>query len=214
MIIEPKSATIAYRCPSCGGVPTSIVGIFNLSGDLFKLKCSCGGSELTVSKLPNDMFNITLPCITCSYPHSFEISRRVLFDSDIFIKPCGLSGFDICFIGKEDKVSEQIKRSNEEISKVLSDYAIENLKFDEHKEKLLSDPAVLDIVTFVISDMAEEGAIHCDCSDGQGHYVCDINDGGVDIVCKNCSCSAHVPTHSTIAAYEFLNSDSLTLKKS
>ena len=50
MIIEPKKTTLAYRCPACGGVPTSIVGIFSLSAELFKLKCDCGGSALTIQK--------------------------------------------------------------------------------------------------------------------------------------------------------------------
>ena len=56
MIIEPKKTTLAYRCPACGGVPTSVVGIFSLNAELFKLKCDCGGSHMTVQKTEDGGF--------------------------------------------------------------------------------------------------------------------------------------------------------------
>ena len=59
MIIDQKKTTLAYRCPHCGAVPTSMVGAFSLSGDLFKLKCSCGNSHLTLEKTNDDKI---FPC--------------------------------------------------------------------------------------------------------------------------------------------------------
>ena len=46
MILQPKDTTIAYRCPECGTTVMSVVGALALSGDIIKLKCDCGGSEL------------------------------------------------------------------------------------------------------------------------------------------------------------------------
>ena len=213
MIIEPKNATIAYRCPRCGSVPTSYVDLFTLSGDLFKLKCDCGESELSVHKLPDSKFRLTVPCIACVHPHTFDISYQVLFNSDIFVIPCSLCGLDICFLGKSELVSKEIKRSNDEIAKMLGDYALSSLKSEKEEKEALADPAVLDIVSYVVQDMAEEGVIYCDCEHGHGDYLCEITDSGVTVSCKNCGAMARVPAESTIAAYEFLNSDSLTLKQ-
>ena len=67
MIIDQKKTTLAYRCPHCGAVPTSMVGAFSLSGDLFKLKCSCGNSHLTVEKTNDDTV------ITSENNNQFEI---------------------------------------------------------------------------------------------------------------------------------------------
>ena len=39
MIIDVKNASVAYRCPHCGDGVVSVVGIFSLSGDMFKIKC-------------------------------------------------------------------------------------------------------------------------------------------------------------------------------
>ena len=69
MIIEQKKTTLAYRCPKCGCLPTSIVGAFSLSGNLFKLKCECGGSFMTVEKLEQGKIRLTVPCVACPTPH-------------------------------------------------------------------------------------------------------------------------------------------------
>ena len=77
MIIEPKSTTIAYRCPACGGVAKGIVGIFSLSGDMFKLKCSCGNSHMTVLK-ENDQLRLIVPCVSCPVALIFALwARRI-----------------------------------------------------------------------------------------------------------------------------------------
>lgn len=211
MILEPKKSALAYRCPSCGGVPTAVASLFSLSGDLFKLKCDCKGSELLIHKLPENKFRLTVPCVACPHPHSFEVSKEVFFNSDIFIIPCSICGLDIFFLGKEELVSNEIKRSNDEIAQMLGDYALSSLKSDADESKL-SNPAILDIVTYVIEDMKQEGVIHCDCQDS-GDYSCNITDDGVVIECTKCGCSITVPTDSTISAYDFLNSDELILKK-
>lgn len=211
MIIEPKKTTLAYRCPACGGVPTSIVGAFSLSGNLFKLKCSCQGSYMTVQKETDGNLRLTVPCVACPRPHDYVLSKNVFFGSDIFIIPCSLCGIDICFIGKEEDVASAIVRSNDEIVKMLGDCSIEQLKTDGKKSEL-SDPQVLDIVSYVVRELHDEGNLHCNCKNDDGDYVCTIYDDYVLVKCKKCKASASVPANSTIAAHEFLNSDSLTLK--
>lgn len=211
MIIEPKKTTLAYRCPTCGGVPTSIVGAFSLSADLFKLKCDCGGSHMTVQKERDGSLRLSVPCVSCPRPHEYVLSRNVFFNSDSFIIPCSLCGIDICFLGHEDKVSEAIKYSNEQIVKMLGDYAIQQIKTKENNINIV-DPQIMEIVRFVVSDLHEEGKIYCNCENNDGDFQLDILEDFISINCKKCGAKAIVPADSTIAAHDFLNADHITLK--
>ncbi|MBQ8163310.1 MAG: hypothetical protein IJZ93_02955 [Clostridia bacterium] len=211
MIVNPKQTTLAYRCPACGGVVKSFVEIFSLSGNLFRLKCDCGGSYMTVEKTDDKKLRLTLPCLVCSYPHSYVISNSVFFDSDIFIVGCNLSGIDLCFIGKEDQVDEAVRISNEEILAMLGDVDISKLHTQEKEHHALSDPQVLDIVRFVINELNDEGNIHCNCKD-KGQICCDIYDEYVIVKCEKCGAKAQVDITSTSRAMDFLEADSLTLK--
>lgn len=209
MIIDQKKTTLAYRCPVCGGVPTSIVGAFSLSANLFKLKCSCGGSHMTVEKLNDGKLRLTVPCVACPKPHTYTISKDVFFNSDIFVIPCSLCGVDLCFIGTEGSVSDAVKHSNEEILKALGDSSLQGLKNDKKHD--LSDPQVVEIVTYVVHELNDEGKIFCNCKQGKGDYECNVYSDFVTVKCKNCKKSATIPADSTIAAHDFLNADKLTL---
>ena len=211
MIIEPKKTTLAYRCPACGGVPTSVVGIFSLNAELFKLKCDCGGSHMTVQKTEDGGFRLTVPCVSCPRPHDYVLSKNVFFNSESFIIPCSLCGIDICFIGNEDKVSEAVKHSNDEIAKMLGDIAIDKLKSSEDDLNIF-DPQVLDIVRFVIADLHEEGKVYCNCENNEGDILVDILSDLVSINCKKCGAKKIIPLDSTLAAHDLLNADSITLK--
>ena len=209
MIIQQRKTTLAYRCPSCGGVPTSMVGAFSLSGSLFKLKCDCGGSHMTVEKLNDGKVRLTVPCVACPSPHIYNLSSNVFFNSDVFVIPCALCGVDLCFVGNEQRVSDAIKRSNEDLMQMLGDSSLDGLKSNDEYE--LSDPQVAEIVTFVVSDLNEEGKIYCKCNQGDGDYECSVYNDFVTVKCKKCHASATIPADSTLAAHEFLNADKLTL---
>ena len=211
MILD-KKATFAYRFPTCGGVPTAIASVFSLTGDRFKLKCDCGGSELIIDKLPDNKYRLVVPCVACPHAHTYEISKDVMFNSEIFIIPCSICGLDIFFLGKEDLVSKEIKRSNEEIAQLLGDYALSSIKSDADQDKL-SNPAILDIVTFVVEDMKAEGVIYCGCKDGNGDYVCEVTDEGVEVKCTKCGYKTIAPIDSAISAEAFLNASELRLEK-
>ena len=209
MIIDQKKTTLAYRCPACGSVPTSMVGAFSLSGDLFKLKCSCGHSHMVVEKLRDGKLRLTVPCVACPTPHAYTVSRDVFFNSEVFLIPCSLCGVDLCFIGKESAVANAISQSNEEILRALGDNSLDSLKNDKKHE--LSDPQVVEIVTYVVHELNDEGKIYCGCAEGEGEYDCNVYSDFVTVKCKKCHKSATIPADSTIAAHDFLNADKLTL---
>ncbi len=211
MIIEQRKTTLAYRCPACGGVPTSMVGAFSLSGDRFVLKCTCKGSQLVVDKQSDGKLMLTVPCVSCPQPHNYILSREVFFNKEVFIIPCSTCGIDICFLGDNDKVSEAIEHSNDEIVKMLGDYAIQQLKTENNEDKLI-DPQIAEIIRFVIVDLHEEGKIHCGCENDDGDYQVDILEDYVLVKCTKCNRCALIRISGIGSAQDFLNIEELNLE--
>lgn len=211
MILNQKQTMLAYRCPSCGGVVTSMVGAFSLSGKLFRLKCDCMESSMSVEKTNDGKMRLTVPCLACNTSHSYVLSSSVFFDSDIFVIPCSLSGIDICFIGKQDAVADAVQKSNEELLLMLGENDVSSLKNHEKNRDELSDPQITEIVRYVINELNEENAIHCNC-EKNGEYCCDIYDEHITVRCVKCGAKADIPTNSTIKAHDFLECDSLILE--
>ena len=87
MILDAKNTSVAYRCPHCGAGVVSVVGVFSLTGDMMKLKCSCGKSEMVLSR-QDDRISLQVPCVLCPKPHSFTVSQNVFFSNDLFRLPC------------------------------------------------------------------------------------------------------------------------------
>lgn len=211
MILEPKQTVIAYRCPHCGCAVTGLVGSFALSADMFRLKCECGHSEALIVKTGEGKIRITVPCLVCPKPHTYLINASLFFEKDLFVLNCSLCGLDLCFIGGDDQVAEAIQASNEALIEMLGgdEAALENLK-QMNEEKQLTDPQVLEIVMFVIHDLAEAGAIECRCEDG-GAYEVEIHDDCVVIKCTRCGAEARISTTSVGEANDFLGLEHLTL---
>ena len=211
MIIEPKKTTLAYRCPDCGGVTTSVVGIFSLSADLFKLKCSCGNSFMTIQKTNNDSYRLTVPCVSCPHPHDYVLSSNVFFNTEAFMLPCSFCGIDICFIGTEEKVSQLVEKSNEEIAKLLGEYTLDQIKSKENDLNNTS-PEIIDTIRFVIADLIDDNKIYCNCDNNDGDIVIDVMKDFVSVNCKKCAAKKIIPTDSMLVAQDMLKIDELILK--
>ena len=98
MVLTPKQTTIAYRCPHCGAGIMSAVGFFSLSGDMLKLKCDCGESELIIQRSRDGKIRLTVPCILCSKPHQYTVSSSLFFGRELFTLSCPYSDLNACFI--------------------------------------------------------------------------------------------------------------------
>jgi len=212
MILEQKQTVLAYRCPHCGCMVTGLVGSFALNADMFRLRCECDHSEALVVKTNEGKIRITVPCLVCPKPHTYLVNASLFFEKELFVLNCSLCGLDLCFIGGDAEVSDAIKLSNEALIEMLGgdEAALESLK-QMNREKNLTDPQVLEIVMFVIHDLAEAGEIECRCSDG-GHYEVEIHDEYVRIHCTECGAEAKIPTTSVSEANDFLGMEHLTLK--
>ncbi len=178
MIIEPKSTTVAYRCPSCGGGIMSAVGVFNLSADRVRLKCSnpdCASPKKNESDSPRDnaalditmtadgTVRLSVPCIFCGKPHIFTVNPTLFYGKDIFMLPCPYSGINICFMGEQNHVKAELARNELELLDMLEENGIESFRDLDADEAALPDPQIFEIVNFVIHDLDAEGKIYCKC---------------------------------------------------
>lgn len=214
MILDPKQTTIAYRCPSCGTGVISAVGMFSLSADMLKLKCTCGQSELTMVRTADNKVRLSVPCILCPKPHNFVVSQNIFYGRDLFVLPCPYSDLNICFMGEMNHVKAELARSELELLDMMEKNGMADLEaLHKKEEELLPDPQILDIIMFVIHDLEAEGKIYCKCADhDDGEYDCQMMEDGILVFCKKCGASHVVPVNNLLGAQAFLDCDSLRLE--
>ena len=215
MVITPKQTFIAYRCPSCGGGVISSVGILSRGGDLLRLKCECGDSELTLQRSQTGQIRLTVPCLLCPKPHNFTVSESLFYKNELFMLQCPYTDVNTCFIGAPEEISRELERSNLELLNMLGEEELEALlKVNgEASEELFTDPQIYDIIKFVITDLSEEEKIFCRCEGGicRNHEI-EVLDCGIRVFCKDCGAEQTVPTDSLLGAHAFLNCDKLILE--
>lgn len=218
MVIEPKSTTIAYRCPHCGGGILSAVNPFNVGADMVKLKCDCGKSELSIVFQKGGKVRLSVPCMLCPKPHNFTVNNSLFFGRDIFVLPCPYADVNICFMGDMNKVKAELAKTELELLDMLEKSGfpggIEALHEADESE-ILPDPQIYDIIMFVIKDLEAEGKIFCKCTEKEnacGEYEAEVLDYGINVRCKKCGAERMIPTDSLLAANAFLNCDSLYLE--
>ena len=212
MVLEPRQTTVAYRCPQCGAGVMSAVNLFNLCADMIKLKCDCGGSEMTLVRTKDAKVRFTVPCLFCPTPHHFTLNSRGFFDKELFALPCPYSGMNIAVMGDTDRVKAELARSELELLELLEENNVESFA-SLQTEQEFNDPQILEIITYIVKELDEEGRISCNCEGGQeGDYELEFMPDAVKISCKRCGASVSLPTNSLIDAYEILGADSLELK--
>ena len=191
MKLSPQETTFAYRCPHCGATVFSLIGIFALSGDMLKLRCSCGKSETIMNYTQDKKIRLTVPCIACPKPHYFTLGQNSFFsrESGVFRLPCPYTGIDIAFIGKKDAVSEAVEKANDELLALMKETGMQDIsamRGEEDEDDLLSENPILDdVVFFTLKDLEAEGAIHCNCQNEAGEYTYRLHHGRVTVECEN-----------------------------
>ena len=231
MLLNEKRTTVAYRCPHCGGGIMSAVGLFNLSADMVKLKCTCGKSELKIVYNRDNTVRLTVPCLICAQPHTFTVNSSLFFSDELFVLPCPYSDINIAFTGEMNAVKAELARTELELLDMLEENGITDFSSLHGDEQDLPDPQILDIILFVIDDLDAEGKIYCRCNpdprdgghtdpaegvaddpaDQESRYEAEITDEGIRLTCRVCGASTVIPTDSMLSAHAFLNADSVHL---
>ena len=229
MLLNEKRTTVAYRCPHCGGGIMSAVGLFNLSADMVKLKCTCGESELKIVYNRDGTVRLTVPCLICSQPHTFTVNASLFFSDELFVLPCPYSDINIAFTGEMNAVKAELARTELELLDMLEENGITDFSALHGDEKDLPDPQILDIILFVIDDLDAEGKIYCRChpdpaeeqssdtdygewNETESRYEAEVTEEGIKLTCRVCGASTVIPTDSMLSAHAFLNADSMHLQ--
>ncbi len=213
MVLKPKESIVSYRCPHCGTTVMSMVGTFALSGDLIKLKCSCGESELVISYTKDNKIKLTVPCLACENPHTFSINSASFFERELLELSCKVLGLNICFIGNKEKVFEAIERSDKELAELMGEYTLEDIgRISGRPEGSITDAQVSDLVRFMLCEMKDENTITCNCENGEGEYDFNIAGDEVEVFCIKCGAKKTFNLNSVQKASDFLYIDELDLR--
>ena len=212
MVLDKKQTTVAYRCPKCGAGVMSVVGLFDLASALVKLKCDCGGSEMSVVYGKDRKVRFTVPCILCPNPHTYTLSSTVFFDKELFVLPCHYSGINIAMMGEANSVKAELARTELELLDMLEKSGIDSFE-DIRSDDDVADPQVLEIISYVIRELDEEGRIYCRCDvKDEGDYELEPSGESLTVRCRRCGAKKEIFARSHIQAHEFLNADTLTLE--
>ena len=214
MVLEPKQTTVAYRCPHCGAGIMSAVGLFALTADRIKLKCTCQKSELDIVYSKEGKVRLTVPCIFCPKPHTFTLQSSLFFGKELFSLQCPYSDFNIAHTGELNAVKGELAKGELELLDLMEQSGLQNFDSLHNDEETLSDPQIQEIVMFVINDLDAEGKIYCKCdpADNGREYDAEIEDEGIRVSCRKCAASRFIPTDSRLGAHAFLNADALHLE--
>ena len=213
MILDPKKTTVAYRCPSCGAGVMSVVGLFNLNADMVKLKCDCGASAMTLVYTSDSKVRISVPCVLCPNPHTFTVSSSIFFKDELFLLPCPYSDLNIAMTGETNKVKAELAKSELELIELLEKSGIATLDELHREENRDINPEILEIITYTVRMLDEEGKIECECRDGaEGDYEIEFLPDTAIIRCKRCGAQKVFDIGSTIQAHALLEADKLVLE--
>ena len=204
-----KSTKIAYRCPYCGCIISANVNVFMLAGG-FKLECiECHKAALTMSRTSDGKVRLSVPCLVCPHPHPYTVSEEVFFSKDIFLLSCSFSGLDICFIGDEDKVEDEIDHTESLIMDLLADDR-DDENAATQADMLVADTNVVREVLFALDGLMQDKKITCgECGSHAVKVVIDYD--SVRVGCKVCGKEKVLPARSRFDAGAAIELEELTL---
>ena len=215
MTNQPKKRNIAFRCPECTDTVFGLIGKFALKADLLRLKCACDKpSAMDIGVASDGKIKLSVPCIFCRQNHSYTVSESAFFERDLLMLSCPYSGMDILFVGDEDSLEGELKRTGEEIERLVASLEADEISDlqpkDMGEDEILPDPAVYDTIRFLVKDLEAEGAVSCPCKEGP--YEIRYCDGGVEAYCERCGASFAFHAMTETMAEEYLSIDKIDLK--
>lgn len=214
MADSKKQRNIAYRCPVCGIATLGVVGDFARRDNIVRLKCTCEDAPtLDISLESEEKVRISVPCLFCKESHTFILPRTTYLNKDEINLSCPFSGVDILHIGLSDTVAENLKRTGDEVSRLLTAFGAEDLSdiqpSDVSEDETLPDPSVYDTIRFLIKDLESEGSIKCLCDSGE--YDLRYVDGGVECYCVSCGAKRQFRAMTQTMAEEYLSLSEIVL---
>ena len=184
------STTIALSCPACGRLEKEKINIFELpAGELKQLSCSCGAEKAALKRKENSQLQINYFCLHCNKAHKITVTAQEFWRSkNMYPLSCRETGLNPGFFGKSTLVNEEIKKEKQDLELMAAE-----LGFDDFK-----NPNIMLQALDFIHDIAEEGALSCECS--SDNINIELFSDKIQLICNNCG------AHLNIAA---VNKDDL-----
>ena len=197
--------TVCYRCPDCGAILTFDVTDERLLKGPLSMRCiQCSKSKLDITLTPDGCVNLSVPCLVCPHTHPYRISKEAFFNKDIYCFACSYSGLDICFIGKEELVDDEIIRTGREIRELTELSGADNQQAKNQSNLYVADSNVIREVMFALGNLSQDKKIKCSCGSSAVKFLIDYDK--VDIVCKVCAKKKEIAARTKFdanAAIEF-----------
>ena len=170
------STTIALSCPACGRLEREEINIFELPvGKLKQLSCSCGAEKASIKKTDNSRVQINYFCLHCNKAHKINVSAHKFWHSKKLIPlSCRETGLNPGFFGKSTLVNEEIIKEKQDLELMAAE-----LGFDDFK-----NPDVMLQALDFIHDIAEEGALSCECS--SDNINIELFSDKIQLICNDC----------------------------
>lgn len=204
---------IAYRCPDCAVATVGILGRLTAVTDMLRLKCECGGSALDIKKQSDGRVHLSVPCVYCKDNHGYNLSGDVVLRPELTKLSCPFSGMDIAFIGEGEELSRELDRTADELSRIMASLEADEVSDiqpqDVSEDEYPPDPAIFDVLNFVVRDLEAEGKVTCPCNSGR--YSLRFTDDGMQVYCEECGATYSFHARSVTVAEEYLTLDSITL---
>lgn len=200
-MIKQLNQSVAYICPVCAAVTGRALNIFNFSGKgRVELNCGvqdCRESTASISE-GRDKYKITAECPFCGYSHEFAIKKAAFWEKDFLEFNCPVSDMGLFFIGKSQRVRDEIKKQE----RVLAELSQE---FESEAELSL----MFDIVS-IINDMFENDSVICEC--GSDNISMNVEEDSIALSCRRCGAVMNIEP-SQEEYDRLLNLDILTIRK-
>ena len=210
-----KEKYFAYRCPDCGDTVLALMGKFSLSGDLLRLRCTCGKSYADIRAEQSKKVHLSVPCPLCKREHSYTIAPSLLLEKELFTLGCPYSpDIATALMGEKEPLDDALAKESEKLAALLNAFDAQTLSDiqpqEMNDEEILPDPTIYDTIRFLVRDLEADGKISCPC--GRGSYDFRLTDEGIQVVCPDCGASHEFYATSAEAAESYLTIDELKLK--
>ncbi len=170
---------IAYICPYCGKLTTRDITLFDLPNKSTDFLCSdemCREKIMTVTH-KRDRYVFEVKCTACDSTHTFRMKHSNFWSDELTVLSCPETSVDILFLGKKDKIEEELRHQNE---------------LYREAEREISESESLGVyfgVIRIVNLLAKENKISCSKC-GSKAFNIELTDNGVKLSCRNCDAEA------------------------
>lgn len=193
-----KKTSVAYMCTSCGEYAFFSLNAFAFSGSRKRmLECSCGESQLVITKNTTKTFKIDIDCPVCMEKHAFSVSQSQFWSGELLIFSCPFYEANILFIGEADRIKQ-----------CVADYINEELRQlkDETSPQSKEMEFIYNACKIIKLIEAQKDSLHfCSCEAPQ--LTLAYNDTEIYVICKHCLTATPILSEQMEAFLEIIGMD-------